>query len=81
MAQEKKDKEQNKESIPCVHHWMLESPKGVDTSKGTCKYCSEIRDFPNYIDEPRGSKRNYKKSSQIHIQPSDKQLQTRNRSI
>lgn len=30
----------------CVHHWMLETPKGK-TVAGTCAHCGGVRSFPS----------------------------------
>ena len=32
----------------CVHHWMIESPRGP-TSKAKCKKCGVEREFANFI--------------------------------
>jgi|TARA_Y100000034_G_scaffold114564_1_gene150829 hypothetical protein len=34
----------------CVHHWLIDSPSGGKTSRGTCKHCHEERDFTNVIE-------------------------------
>jgi len=31
----------------CCHYWVVESPNGP-TSRGTCKFCGEIKEFDNY---------------------------------
>lgn len=39
------------EEDPCVHHWLIDSPKGP-TSHGICLHCSAERaDFKNTFDE------------------------------
>lgn len=40
------DEELLPEQPTCRHHWRIESPNG-STSMGTCKLCSEIREFSN----------------------------------
>ena len=30
----------------CVHWWLLDAPAGP-TSRGVCKFCGELRHFPN----------------------------------
>lgn len=32
----------------CIHHWIIESPDGVE-SPGTCQKCGAERTFANYI--------------------------------
>lgn len=32
----------------CVHHWLIETPRGA-TSKGVCKLCGAVREFRNAI--------------------------------
>lgn len=50
-----------KEETACVHHWLIETPKGP-TSKSICKHCSIEREFRNsptdYLWED-GTSRNY----------------------
>ncbi len=32
----------------CVHHWVIEPPKGP-VSRGVCKKCGAEQEFPNYF--------------------------------
>jgi len=31
----------------CVHHWVIETPNGMPTSRGECRKCGETREFVN----------------------------------
>lgn len=31
----------------CRHHWLIQSPHDGPTSRGVCKLCHAVRDFPN----------------------------------
>lgn len=33
----------------CVHHWLIEQPNGP-YSRGRCKKCMAVKDFPNSND-------------------------------
>ncbi len=34
----------------CTHHWIIETPDG-ETSKGRCRRCNTVRDFPNAAED------------------------------
>ena len=36
--------------MPCIHHWLIDPPDGP-TSLGICKYCADVREFPNSLDD------------------------------
>jgi len=37
-----------KETAPCAHHWLIESPDGPQ-SRGVCRRCGAVKDFYNAI--------------------------------
>lgn len=40
LSQEKKE--------TCVHHWVIDPPEGP-VSRGVCKKCGAVQEFPNYF--------------------------------
>ena len=44
QSQEVKTSVQTQEQ--CVHHWLIDPPEGP-VSKGVCKLCGEVKEFPN----------------------------------
>lgn len=38
------------EEAGCRHHWVIEPAIGL-VSKGICRYCAEVREFMNYVEE------------------------------
>ena len=40
---------QEKVTVACRHHWIIEAPVGP-VSRGVCQECSEVREFKNYIE-------------------------------
>ena len=48
-ATESAVEEQDEPKSDCVHQWKIDPPNGP-TSQGTCKICSEKRDFHNSLE-------------------------------
>ncbi len=40
------DMQDDSDSSTCKHHWLIESPNGVE-SQGTCKVCGAKKSFSN----------------------------------
>ena len=37
-------------AVTCRHYWIVDPPDGP-VSQGVCRYCDEVRDFKNFLEE------------------------------